>query len=142
MARVARALTLPFEISAAARDAVVAHARAVRPAECCGILLGAGRLIVEAVPARNLSPHPTRFLIDPKDHIDTRRDARARGLEVLGFYHSHPHSPPWPSETDTSEACYDEAVHLIVSLAGASAEARLFRIVAGTVTELALITSQ
>ena len=33
---------------------------------------------------------PTRFLIDPKDHIAGAPDARQRGLDVVGFYHSHP----------------------------------------------------
>ena len=82
---------------------------------------------------RGTSPtSPTRFLIDPKDHIDARRAARGRGLEVLGFYHSHPHSPAWPSPTDVAEAAYPDAVHLIVSLDGGVADARLFRIERGS----------
>ena len=92
------------------------------------------------MPAKNLAAEPTRFLIDPKDHIDARRAARRRGLEVLGFYHSHPHSPAWPSPTDVTEAAYPEAVYLIVSLEGAAADARLFRIEHGGAAELPLIT--
>ena len=84
---------------------------------------------------------PTRFLIDPKDHIAARRAARGRGLEVLGFYHSHPHSPAWPSPTDVAEAAYPEAVHLIVSLEGGGADARLFRIERGSPVELPLVVT-
>lgn len=129
-----------FRIRSAALEAVVAHARAEAPAECCGVLLGSGASIEEAVRAKNLSASPTRFLIDPKDHIDARRDARGRRLDVLGFYHSHPDSPAWPSPTDVAEAAYPDAAYLIVSLVGGGADARLFRIERGSAIELPLIS--
>jgi proteasome lid subunit RPN8/RPN11 len=109
-------------------DAVIAHAREAAPAECCGLLVGRGDEIVAAVRARNIASEPTRFLIDPHDHIDGRRDARRRGLEVVGFYHSHPRSAAVPSETDVAEATYTGHLYLIVSLAGDTAETRLFRL--------------
>ena len=129
----------PFRIKRAVLDAIIAHARAAQPAECCGMLIGTGAAIDEAVPAKNAAARSTRFLIDPKDHIDARRDARRRGLEVLGFYHSHPQSPPWPSATDVAEAAYPEVVHLIVSLEGDTTDARLYRIERGAATELPLM---
>ena len=121
-----------FRIRHAALEAIVAHARA----EAAGRVLrdarsAADASIDDAVRATNIAESPTRFLIDPKDHIDARRAARGRGLEVLGFYHSHPQSPAWPSATDVAEAAYPDAVHLIVSLAGGAADARLFRIERG-----------
>jgi desampylase len=105
----------------------IAHARDAAPAECCGVLIGTGERIVEAVRARNIADRPTRFEIDPKDHLDARRLARSRGLDVVGFYHSHPHSAASPSETDLAEAYYPDLVHLIVSLATDPPETRLFR---------------
>ena len=122
-------------------EAIIAQARAEAPAECCGMLIGRGASIDEGVPARNLAAGPTRFLIDPRDHIDARRAARGRGFEVLGFYHSHPTSPAWPSETDLAEAAYPEAVWLIVSLAGGCADARLFRIERGQASPVPLDVS-
>ena len=41
-----------------------------------------------------------RFLIDPKEQIRVERETRARGLEVLGYYHSHPDHPAHPSNYD------------------------------------------
>ena len=102
------------------------------------MLIGSGTSIDKAVRARNIAAKPTRFLIDPKDHIDARRAARDDGLEVLGFYHSHPRSPAWPSPTDVTEAAYPESVYLIVSLQGSGTEARLFRIAHGSAIELPL----
>jgi proteasome lid subunit RPN8/RPN11 len=129
-----------FRIRQAALEAIVAHAREDAPVECCGLLVGRGSSIEKAVRARNLSTSPTRFLIDPKDHIDARRAARALGVEVLGFYHSHPRSPAVPSPTDVAEAAFPEAVHLIVSLLDGGADARLFRIDGSSVVELPLIS--
>ena len=103
------------------------------------MLLGRDASIEEAARTKNIAESPARFLIDPKDHIDVRRAARSRGLDVLGFYHSHPHSPAWPSATDIAEAAYPDAVHLIVSLEGSAADARLFRIDDGSAVELPLV---
>jgi proteasome lid subunit RPN8/RPN11 len=118
----------------------VAHARAEGSRECCGLLVGTGTSVTEAVPARNLADLPTRFLIDPQDHINAIRDARVRGLEVLGFYHSHPHSPPVPSETDRAEASYPDHLYLIASLASEPPEIRLFRFSGGDFLEVAFVT--
>jgi proteasome lid subunit RPN8/RPN11 len=118
---------LEFQIARDALESIVAQARVAEPAECCGLLVGSGRSIVEAVSTPNIASDPHRFVIDPKAHIEGRRDARRRGLEVLGFYHSHPHAPAVPSATDRAEAAYPGCVYLIVSLATEPFEARLFR---------------
>jgi proteasome lid subunit RPN8/RPN11 len=117
-----------FRISAAARQQVIAHARETKPAECCGVLLGSEDEIVEAIPTRNLADEPTRYLIDPQGHIDALRSGRQRGLDVIGFYHSHPHSPAIPSPRDLSEAVDRQSVYLIVGLAVEPPEVRLFRL--------------
>jgi len=106
--------------------AIISHARAAAPAECCGVLIGTEGRVVEAVGTRNIADRSTRFEIDPKDHLDARRSARARGLDIVGFYHSHPHSPALPSESDKAEANYPDHLHLIVSLASDPPDTRLY----------------
>jgi proteasome lid subunit RPN8/RPN11 len=101
-------------------------------------LLGSADQIYGALPARNLSADPNRFVIDPRDHFAARRDARDRGLSVVGFYHSHPHSEPAPSPTDIAEVTYEGCLYLIVSLVGVPA-VRLFRMDRGGPRELELI---
>jgi proteasome lid subunit RPN8/RPN11 len=118
--------------------AVVEHARETQPAECCGLLIGRGREIRESVRAGNLAADPNRFFIDPKDHIDARRAARDRGLDLVGFYHSHPRSEACPSPTDVAEATYPECVYLIVGLKTQPPAARLFAMGRGSFQELAL----
>ena len=126
-------------IARQALDEVLAHARESQPQECCGMLIGAGDRILTAVRARNLAASPTRYLIDPKDHLDARRAARQRNLDVVGFYHSHPRSPAFPSATDLSEAAYPDCVYLIVGIEGDQEEARFFRFGTGSAEETEVI---
>jgi proteasome lid subunit RPN8/RPN11 len=83
---------------------------------------GVCKEVAEIVPLKNLRNDPTRaqellpvdepgretecnrFLIDPLDQLRMEKDARARGLEVLGYYHSHPDHPARPSEYDREHA--------------------------------------
>jgi proteasome lid subunit RPN8/RPN11 len=116
-----------FRVAPEALQSIIHQARAVEPAECCGLLIGTGTVVTEAFQTANVAEVPGRFFIDPKGHIDGRRDARRRGLEVLGFYHSHPHTPAMPSARDRAEADYPGSLYLIVSLATDPIEARLFR---------------
>jgi proteasome lid subunit RPN8/RPN11 len=123
------------------RERLIAHAREEFPRECCGILLGRGDEIVEARRARNVASSPaTRFVIDAKDHIDARRDGRARSLEILGFYHSHPHGSAVPSATDVAEAAYPGSVYAIIGLAADAPEVRVFEFADGNFHERPLVT--
>ena len=85
--------------------AILAHARRQAPEECCGLLLGTGAHVIEAVAVANVAENPVRrYQIDPHAHLRVIHDARARSLDVVGAYHSHPRSMPVPSETDRAEA--------------------------------------
>ena len=112
------------------------HAESARPRECCGVLVGRDDEILQAFEARNLADDPNRYLLDPGDHIAIRRNARASGLAVVGFYHSHPHSAARPSATDRAEATYPDHLYLIV---GAD-EVRLFRLTGGNFVEAHFVT--
>ncbi len=105
------------------RAALLAHASEEAPRECCGLLVGRGPDIDDAVPSANLDPDPARYRLDPAVHIATNRILRGTGREVVGVYHSHPHSAAVPSPADCREAHYPGFVWVIVSLAGPRAEA-------------------
>jgi proteasome lid subunit RPN8/RPN11 len=106
------------------------------------MLIGTPASIVEAARASNLADDPSRcFLIDPKAHIDARRDARRRGLAVVGFYHSHPRSEPLPSATDLAGASYPGHWYLIVRPLETTCEARLFKLENSAFLELSVEVS-
>ena len=124
-----------------ALDSIIAHAQREAPHECCGLLVGGGDCIADAVPARNVCDSPTRYRIDPTDHFATIRRVRQEGRAIIGAYHSHPASPATPSPTDIAEAFDQQFLHVIVSLRDARrADVRAYRIGNGTFQEVPLIT--
>jgi proteasome lid subunit RPN8/RPN11 len=130
-----------MEVRRAALDAVVAHARRAAPHECCGLLIGSGSRIDEAVPARNTRESPSRYQIDPVDQFATIRRVRHEGRTIVAAYHSHPSSAPTPSPTDVAEAYDEDLLHVIVSLRDTPhAEVRAYRIVKGNFLEVPLVT--
>ena len=100
-------------------ERLLAEAARAAPEECCGILLGREVMIDEARPAANDAVQPRRrFVIDPQALVDAHRAARNGGLQVLGYYHSHPTGPAEPSATDRTQAAHDGAVWAIVGEGG------------------------
>ncbi len=113
------------------------HAAEEYPHEGCGILLGragdAGQpaIVVRALPASNVredEARHNRYLIEPRAILDAQRAARADGLAIIGYYHSHPDHPAWPSDFDRDHAWPDTS-YLIVSVQGGTAtDHRCFRL--------------
>nr|WP_068864028.1 M67 family metallopeptidase [Erythrobacter dokdonensis] len=104
------------EVTSQALAAMRAAAAATHPREACGILLGEGGRIISARPTRNVHPTPeTRFEIDPQALIDAHRAARAGGLEVVGYFHSHPAGAAAPSATDRAMAAGDGRIWAIIA---------------------------
>ena len=78
--------------------------------EACGVIYGTcqnGSKVVLAVDplanARDGERH-RRFLITPHDYLRAEEGASSRGMELLGFYHSHPNHPAYPSDYDLEHA--------------------------------------
>ena len=121
------------------RAALIAHAHDEAPNECCGLLVGRGWLVEDSVRARNLCASPTRYLLDPADHVATIRRLRGTPQAVIGAYHSHPRTPAVPSATDRAEAFYSDFLWLIVSLVEPVAEVAAFRLTDEGVTPLTIL---
>lgn len=87
-------------------DAVRSHGRETYPHECCGALVGSDGTSREAFPLPNTTAEGPRrrFMVGPADYRAAEQHAAARGLELLGFYHSHPDHPARPSQYDLDHA--------------------------------------
>lgn len=93
-------------------QAITAHAEADYPHECGGLLLGHlengnGKRVVETLPMENTAELETRHdrvLIDPLSLMRAERYAREKGLDVIGYYHSHPDDEAVPSQFDLDHA--------------------------------------
>ena len=102
-------------------DAIAAHARSGYPHEVCGVLVGPARagvvLVARAVAVANRETErpAVRYQIAPEDLIGVQRSVRAEGLDIVGYYHSHPDHPAQASRFDTERA-WAGYVYLIVSI--------------------------
>lgn len=109
--------------------------------EVCGLIgADADGMPVSCYPVPNSAENPQkRFLLDPSQQIAAMKQMRDKHETLFAIYHSHPASPAEPSPTDTAEASYPDALHLIISLNTKGVlEMRGFKIATGTVEEYPL----
>ena len=104
------------------------HGESTYPHECCGVLLGTsgedGNVVEEVVEAGNTrtdSAH-NRYNIAPQELIRIQRQGRERGLDIVGFYHSHPDHPAQWSKTDFEEAHWIGCSYVITSVEKGTAQ--------------------
>jgi proteasome lid subunit RPN8/RPN11 len=108
---------LKLSINEALVEEIRQHGAKSYPNECCGALLGR-ESDAEAIPARAArealqifplmnrredSPR-NRFFVTAEDAHDADKAAQEQGLELIGWYHSHPDHPARPSEYDREHA--------------------------------------
>jgi proteasome lid subunit RPN8/RPN11 len=117
-----------LQITAAVRDAMVAHCLQEAPLEACGLLGGVSPLVTSFHPLRNSSQSESRYDADPRDLIAAVQALRGRGEEILALYHSHPRWAAVPSQTDLRENHYGDVPRIIVSLLGPDPEVRIWRL--------------
>lgn len=108
------------EFDAIVLEEIGRAAAAAYPYEGCGALLGKRgepSRVTSMVPLPNTEKGTprVRFEVSPRDYMNVERDADARGLDLLGFWHSHPDHPARPSPTDRAFA-WEGLVTVIVSV--------------------------
>ncbi|MGA8938880.1 MAG: M67 family metallopeptidase [Acidobacteriaceae bacterium] len=99
-----------------------AHGEETYPHECCGIILGKSEddnltvhQLIRAGNTRTDSAH-NRYNIAPQELIAAQREARKAGLDIIGFYHSHPDHPAQWSPTDFAEAHWFGCAYIITAI--------------------------
>ena len=108
------------------------HAERDFPHECGGMLIGkfladGTKSVFETFPienARETADRHKRILIMPKDVMRAERHARENGLDVVGYYHSHPNAPAVPSQYDLDHALPVWSYVIVSVLNGKAADAR------------------
>lgn len=143
---------------------IISHAVSELPNEACGLLAGydendnpttsllterpdkAGhnehntRTILKVYLLTNTDSSPEHFSLDPKEQLQAVKDMRAKGLKLLGNWHSHPKSPARPSQEDIRLAFDSRLSYFILSLMNSEApELKSFHIENGTSTQEELI---
>lgn len=131
-----------LRLSVQVYDTLRQHGEETYPHECCGVLLGRfleedgqpTNAVEDAVRAGNTrtdSAH-NRYQIAPQELVKIQRIGRERGLDIVGFYHSHPDHPAQWSPTDFAEAHWIGCSYVITAVEqGAARQTNSFRL-AGT----------
>ncbi|HVC35356.1 MAG TPA: Mov34/MPN/PAD-1 family protein [Chloroflexota bacterium] len=128
-----------IEITRGHHDDIVAHARNDFPNECCGLLFGEGSRADRLLRMENVEHSPLNYRVDSQKLLEAFQMMEEVGLDLVGIYHSHTHSPAAPSRTDIALAGYPDVHYLIVSLADPDQPVlRAFLIDKGLVEEQAI----
>ena len=130
-------------------DAIRRHGEETYPHECCGVLLGrsAGEAnkVEDAIRAGNTrtdSAH-NRYSIAPQELVKIQRVGRERGLDIVGFYHSHPDHPAQWSQTDFAEAHWLGCSYVITAVEkGVAQQTNSFLLTGTTEEDKAFMTEQ
>jgi proteasome lid subunit RPN8/RPN11 len=115
---------MSLKISKDLHEQLRAHGEETYPHECCGIMLGKAdgdaidvKALIRAGNTRTDSAH-NRYHIAPQELIKAQREGRQQGLDIVGFYHSHPDHPAQWSPTDFAEAHWFGCSYVITSVDG------------------------
>ena len=123
-----------LRLRASASQVIHLHLCSAYPEEGCGVLIGredaSSREVVRVVALENQrdDSRGNRYLISPEQFLAAELEARGSGLDVVGFFHSHPDHPARPSDFDREHA-WPYYSYLIVSLErGRVADTRSWRL--------------
>ncbi|MGH9523191.1 MAG: Mov34/MPN/PAD-1 family protein [Terriglobales bacterium] len=111
-----------LKLSRTTYDSLRAHGEQTYPHECCGAMLGRfegdDRIVSEVIACGNTRDDrpEDRFNIDPRELVRIQRQGREKGLDIVGFYHSHPDHPAQWSKTDFAEAHWIGCSYVITSV--------------------------
>ncbi len=102
---------MSVKLSAAQMAEITRHGEQAYPYEGCGLLLGRAedghKIVEEILPvenARESDAQHNRYLIPPDAVLKGEQLAAQKGLDVVGFFHSHPDHPERPSDFDRDHA--------------------------------------
>ena len=107
---------------------IVEHAKKEQPLECCGILSGKGETVRKIFELKNAEESPVKYSMSPLDQLKVCEEMDKESMEMIAIYHSHPHTIPFPSETDVKLNFYPDVSSVIISLKEENPVMKAFRI--------------
>lgn len=126
-----------MEIPREYRDAIVQHALEDDPNECCGLLATKDGKVMRHYRMINTEHSPYRYAMDGKEFLARYKEIEDSGWEIGVIYHSHTHSPAYPSSTDVRLATWPDAYYMLVSLMDKQdPDVRLYTIIDGRIDEV------
>lgn len=118
-------------------DKIISHCRSEFPNEACGILSGKDNIVEKVYKMTNIDKSNVSYMMDPKEQFQVMKEMRNYGNKMVAIYHSHPHSPAFPSAKDVNLAFYSDAVYVIVGLTdNERPEIKAFEIIESKISEV------
>jgi len=115
---------------------MLSHVRSCLPEEACGFLGGLRGTVVQVLPVENELHSASRYRMQPHQQYQAMMKIEADGLGLVGIFHSHPHGPEFPSNSDLNEAAIPGALHLIWAPGNGDWRCRAFLLEDGKVHEV------
>jgi proteasome lid subunit RPN8/RPN11 len=106
-----------LKMTAAVYEGMVEHCSKGFPNEACGFLGGRDGVVERLYRLTNAAASPVFYRPDDREMLSAIDDMDQHGLDLLGIFHSHVATRPYPSPTDVSQARYPDAVYVIVGMA-------------------------
>lgn len=100
-------------------DAMLTAARKASPLEACGLLGGKHGQATEFYELTNADASGEHYSMILEEQFAAIKGIRAKGIEMLAIWHSHPASLAQMSEEDLRLAYTPDIVYVILSLADA-----------------------
>ena len=96
---------------------ILAHGLEGKPLEICGFLAGRStpdaKQVIAVFPIESDDKSPMTYSMNPLQQMRAEKEIRSLGLEIVGIYHTHPATVPYPSETDVARAHWGESDDLL-----------------------------
>lgn len=106
-----------LQLSKSDYEKILAHGRAGKPLEICGLLVGKREgedaIVHEVHEVDSSDKSELTYNMDGLKFIQIDAAARAKNLEIVGIYHTHPATVPYPSKTDVARAHWEDSDDLI-----------------------------
>ena len=123
-------------------EEMIAHCLDALPDEGCGLIAAAKGSVTRCFPTRNVAASAKVYTVDPLEHLRADREAEAVGLQIIGVFHSHTHTDPYPSPTDVEQAPDPQWHYVLVSLRHELPSVRSYRIREGNIFEEAVVVTE
>jgi len=95
---------------------MISHAKREWPLECCGILGGNDKTVQKSFEFQNTEKSPVLYSMSPREQMKVFEEMEKESMKMVAIYHSHPHTIPFPSETDVKLTFYPDVSSIIISL--------------------------
>lgn len=108
---------MPLFMKKETYNKMVEHLKKAYPREGCGFLIGKANRVEDIRPAENISSQNPmrRYEISPEEFVKVEKELRNTGMEIIGFYHSHPDVGVYFSDTD-KEFAWEGYYYVVVGI--------------------------